>query len=141
MGFYSHPDRPRKIIFRDRPARRAHARLTLARLSILTLAPRSQPARGFPSARSRCKGLAVLRRLRRPYLAFAAVVLFAACAPAAEGPTRTPDDNLKTTTPVPTAKPATESPTASSADAAVNALSARFLEGYLKLEPVRSTDA
>lgn len=84
----------------------------------------------------------MLRRLRRPFLA--ALVLFSACAPAAEAPTKTPDDDRagqKTAAPTPAAKPPAEAPAASAADAAVSALAARFLEGYLKLEPVRATDA
>ncbi|MCK6588085.1 MAG: DUF885 domain-containing protein [Polyangiaceae bacterium] len=85
--------------------------------------------------------------LRRTLFAAAAAVLFASCAPAADAPTRTPGDDPAAGA-VPDTKPKTAESTrtpkegaATAGDKAVKDLAERFLEGYLKLEPNRATDA
>jgi uncharacterized protein (DUF885 family) len=85
----------------------------------------------------------VARRPRRPFLAVLTAVLFASCAPAGGGPARTPDDNVTApdSKPIPGGKTGGPARDASANDAAVKDLAARFLEGYLKLEPNRATDA
>ena len=83
--------------------------------------------------------------LRRSLFAAVTAVLFAACASAADGPKRTPDE-IPNVSGTDAAKPKTDarkegdSP-AGPRDAAVKDLASRFLEGYLKLEPNRATDA